>query len=158
MIALFVYIGIRFFLQQHYGIQTWSESRGEFLLFDQINNSISGIWSGLEAGWLLIDLALITMIIKKHWLALSVFVVVIAVQIVAALSVVDITRSMGYLLPSILVAILILVKEKEVNLKTYVMAACFVSLIALNYGVGGKSSIWLFYPLPVLILRLMLGR
>lgn len=158
VIALFVYIGIRFFLQQHYGIQTWSESRGEFLLFDQINNSISGIWSGLEAGWLLIDLALITMIIKKHWLALSVFVVVIAVQIVAALSVVDITRSMGYLLPSILVAILILVKEKEVNLKTYVMAACFVSLIALNYGVGGKSSIWLFYPLPVLILRLMLGR
>ena len=158
VIALFVYIGIRLFLQNHYVIQTWSEARSEFLLFDQINNSVSGIWSGLEAGWLLVCLAIIAMVIKKRWLALSVFVVVIAVQIVAALAVVDITRSMGYLLPSILVAILILFKEQEVNLKTYVMFACFVSLIALNYGVGGKSSIWLFYPLPIQLLRFVMGR
>ena len=158
VIALIIYIGIRLFLQSHYGIQTWSEARSEFLLFDQINNSVMGIWSGLEAGWILVSLATIVMIIKERWLALSVFVGVIAVQVVAALSVVDITRSMGYLLPSLLVAILILVKEKEVNLKTYVVVACFVSLIALNYGVGGKSSIWLFYPLPIQLLRLMMGR
>ena len=158
VIALIIYIGIRLFLQSHYGIQTWSEARSEFLLFDQINNSVMGIWSGLEAGWILVSLATIVMIIKERWLALSVFVGVIAVQVVAALSVVDITRSMGYLLPSLLVAILILVKENEVNLKTYVVVACFVSLIALNYGVGGKSSIWLFYPLPIQLLRLMMGR
>lgn len=158
VIALFVYIGIRLFLQRFYGIQTRSEARSEFLFFDQINNSVMGIWSGLEAGWILVSLATIVMIIKERWLALSVFVGVIAVQVVAALSVVDITRSMGYLLPSLLVAILILVKENEVNLKTYVMVACFVSLIALNYGVGGKSSIWLFYPLPIQLLRLMMGR
>jgi len=158
VVALFVYIGIRLFLQRHYGIETWSEARSEFLLFDQINNSVSGMWSGLEAGWLLIALAIIAMTIKKRWLVLTVFVTVIAVQIVAALAVVDITRSMGYLLPSILVAILILFKEQEVNLKNYVMVACFVSLIALNYGVGGKSSIWLFYPLPIQLLRFVMGR
>lgn len=158
MIALFVYFGIRIFLQQYYGVQTFTEDRSEFFLFDQINNSISGIWSGLEAGWLLVSLAIIAMIIKKRWLALSVFVIVIVTQIIAALAVVDITRSMGYLLPSILVAILILVKEKEVNLEIYVMVACFVSLIALNYGVGGKSSIWLFYPLPIQLIRLIMGR
>jgi len=156
-LTLFLYIIIRQTLANRFQIQTWSESRLEFLLFEQLNNSISGIWSGLEAGWLLVGLALIALAIKRQWFLLSSIIIVITVQVVAALSVVDITRSMGYLLPCLLLAVLILWKVQEKNLLKWIEISAFVSLIAINYGVGGKSSIWMFYPLPVQILRLILG-
>ena len=158
VVGVFTYIGIRLLLQHRFGIETRAEARSEFGLFEHINNSVMGIWSGLEGGWLLVGLAVIALAVKKRWLPLLVFVCVITVQIIGALAVVDITRSMGYLLPCIMVAILTLKTEKEVNLNLYLIVSCFISLVALNYGAGGKSSIWLFYPFPLQLLRFLIGR
>lgn len=156
-ITLPVYILVRFYLAHKFQIQTWSESHSEFLLFDQLNNSISGIWSGLEAGWLLVGLAMLALALKRRWLLLISFIIVISVQVVAALSVVDITRSMGYLLPGLLLAVFVLHEAREKNMLKWVQIAAFASLLAINYGIGGKSSIWMFYPLPAQLLRLILG-
>lgn len=157
VIAMGFYVMIRWLLMSHYQIQTWSESHSEFLLFDQINNSISGMWSGLEAGWILVGLSMVALAIRRRWFILISFLGVVVVQVVAALSVVDITRSMGYLLPAMLLAILILRQSEEKNLLPVVELSALVSLAALNYGVGGKSSAWMFYPFPVQIIRLIFG-
>lgn len=140
-------------LQQRYGIQTWSEAQSEFKFFDQINNFPMGLWCGLEAGWLLIFISNIALIANRRWSTLLLFSFVITVQVVAAMSVVDITRSMGYLIPSLFVALLILVKEKEINLRRLTVIAAITSLIFLNYYAGGKSSIWFNYPLPIQVVR-----
>ena len=156
LIALLIYVILRLMIQRMFSVQTWSESRGEFLFFDQINNGPMGLWTGLEGGWLLVFLGCVALWLCKKWLVLFSFIGIISIQAVAGLAVVDITRSMGYLLPAVLVALLVLVKEKEIRINSFVMIAALISLLWPAYGAGGNSTIWLFYPFPIQVIRMIL--
>ena len=153
LIAIFLYFAARLILMQTYGLISFNEARAEFQVFNQINNAPMGIWTGLEGGWIIILIALGTLLFKKRVLLLFLFLAVIFAQVIGALAVVDITRSMAYLLPALFVAIAILQKETNDDFQTIYLVSAIISLSWLTYYAGGKSSIWLFYPLPIQIIR-----
>ena len=156
LIATVLYLVIRILLMTSFGLISFNEARGEFELFNQINNAPMGIWTGLEGGWLIVLLALGVLYKQKRSLILLLFAFLISAQIIGALAVVDITRSMAFLLPALFVAILILNRETSDDFSTFYLIAASVSLIWLTYYAGGKSTIWLFYPLPIQVIRMIL--
>jgi len=153
VIAVILYLAARLVLMQDFGLSSFNESTGEFQVFNQINNAPMGLWTGLEGGWLIVILSLWTLISKKRLIILITFLLVIFVQIIGALAVVDITRSMAYLLPALFVAIAILQKETSDDLEIVYLISAVISIGWLTYYAGGKSSIWLVYPLPIQVIR-----
>jgi len=153
MIGLVLYLAARLILMRIYGIRSFTEATGEFQLFNQINNAPMGIWTALEGGWFIVLLALGTLWSKKRYLMFIVFSLLMILQITGALAVVDITRSMAYLLPALFVAVAILEKETNDQLESFYLLSTIVRIGWMTYYAGGKSSIWLFYPLPVQLIR-----
>lgn len=147
----------RIILKHTFGLITWTESKSEFLFFDQVNNIPMGLWTGLEAAWIFILIALAWLIHQKKWLFFIIFTGLILVQAIIAVSIVDITRSMAYLFPSFLIAIAVISHTKKEQLRHLALATALINIIALNYYAGGKSTIWLFYPLPIQVIRWIIG-
>lgn len=153
VISVLIYLMIRMLIMRSFNVISYTELQNEFRLFDQINNGPMGIWTGLEGGWLIVGLALVTLLVKKRWVTLLAVLIIGLTQIIVALSVVDITRSMAYLLPLLFLSVAILNKETNddyVNLSFY---SALISLCLLTYYAGGKSSVWLYYPFPVQVIR-----
>ncbi|MGQ9733306.1 MAG: hypothetical protein ACUVX8_18775 [Candidatus Zipacnadales bacterium] len=132
---------------------------GLFYFLRQINLLPFGIWTGLEGEWLFVLLALLVLFRKRAWSLLLAFGFSILLVIAVSLSVVDITRSMAYLLPALLVALSVLARiESEADLRVYAAVAFLLSLAWPGYYAGGRSTIWWQYPLPIQLLRWVLGR
>jgi hypothetical protein len=111
-----------------------------------------GIWTALEGGWLLVVLAFVALYHRKKWI-LAVYAPMILSLIVVAMSVIDITRSMAYLLPSLPIALSVLASDTPKNLRYVVLTSAIISLLWPTYYAGGKSSIWWQYPLPMQLVR-----
>jgi len=118
-----------------------------------------GTWTGLEGGWLLVVLALLSLLHKRAWRLLSAFALSLLLVVAVSFSVVDITRSMAYVLPALFVALSVLARtESEADLRSYTAVAFLVSLAWPGYYAGGHSSIWWQYPFPIQMARWVLGR
>lgn len=128
------------------------------VLSDQINNIAVGLWTGLEGLWLILAFAVLLMWRARMRLLALMTVAVAAVVAVVAVSVVDITRSMAYLLPSVALAALVTATMVDRRTLQRLSLVCLaVSTVWPIYYVGGKHSIWMSYPLPVQIVRWVTG-
>lgn len=149
-----LYLGSRFLLAELLGLTTSTGGIGLHLLVDQFNQFPMGSWTALEGGWLLVGVALIAFIHHKGYWPAVLFTLSICGIIAISLSVVDITRSMAYMIPAIFIAIkATAAAETPEKTRQYVVLAGLFSILAVNYYTGGEKTIWWQYPLPLQIMR-----
>ncbi len=153
IIALVITLAFRLVITNLYHVTTYVQANQEFLLLNQINMIPMGLWTGLEAGWAIVLLALLALIRKKQYLILGLFTFFILLQSIVALSIIDITRSMAYLLPAYLLAFRIVIPEIKNDLRLATLYVAILNLFFVNYVAGGKSSIWWIYPFPIQMIR-----
>jgi len=159
IIAYLLYILLRVFLAFRFNLYTTISGFGLQILMDQVNNIPMGIWTGLEGGWIIVISAVLLLLLQRSFLSLSLFVAFMVCVIGVAVSVVDITRSMTYILPAFFIALKILTAtETREEIRRLLLIAWLVSLLWPNYYAGGKHSIWWHYPLPIQVVRWVLGR
>jgi hypothetical protein len=148
------YLVSRYILASYFDLTTATEGVGLNLLVDQLNLFPMGTWTALEGGWLLLILAAILLYRYKAYYHLFLVFIGVGAIIVVSMSVVDITRSMAYMIPVVFIAIKVVaaVEQKDTYLHYFVVAAIF-TLLSANYYAGGEKTIWWQYPLPLQALR-----
>ena len=157
IIAIILYIFIRYQINITYGLELAEYSQYDergWKLLNQINNVPAAIWTGLEGFWIIVALNLILFYRNKNLVPGLVFLITIFSLILLGNSVVDTSRSMLYLFPAVIISMEQISKNSQNNEIRNVLIFCFIiSFIFPSYWVGGKSSIWWQYPMPIQIIR-----
>ena len=157
MIAIILYIFIRYQINVTYGLELAEYSqydKGGWKLLNQINNVPAAIWTGLEGFWIIVALNLILLYRHKNFVPGLIFLITIISLIILGNSVVDTSRSMLYLFPAVIISMEQISKNTQNNEIRNILILCFIiSFVFPSYWVGGKSSIWWQYPMPIQIIR-----
>ena len=158
MIAIILYIFIRYQINVTYGLELAEYSqydKGGWKLLNQINNVPAAIWTGLEGFWIIVALNLILLYRHKNFVPGLIFLITIILLIILGNSVVDTSRSMLYLFPAVIISMKQISKKNTQNNEIRnILILCFIiSFVFPSYWVGGKSSIWWQYPMPIQIIR-----
>ena len=154
------YVVTRLVIASVFSLETSTGGVGLSLFIDQFNQFPMGTWTALEFGWVLVVLSCILLIRFRAFLYVTLYLVALAVIIIVSLSVVDITRSMAYLIPAIFIAIKILATFlPPEKLRHLLLWSSLFTLISANYYAGGEKTIWWQYPLPLQLVRwIVLGK
>jgi len=126
----------------------------------QMSNLPGGVWTALEGNWVLVCIALFLLIRKKDFLQAFAFSLSMVLLVVVAMAVIDITRSMAYLLPAMFIAVLVIRKkgtETPLFLRNAVLLSTVVSFLYPAYYVNGPFQTLWTYPFPLYILRHLFG-
>ncbi|WP_018342421.1 hypothetical protein [Cytophaga aurantiaca] len=154
MSAWIAYFATRYILTTFFGFSTNAGGVGLSLLMNQVNNMPMGIWSALEGNWLLVIAALWIGFKKKKYTLVFFFTGGISLLLLIALSVMDITRSMAYLLPALFLAVALI---KEVELTAYIRKLVVIAMLASflypAYYTADTYYIGWTYPFPIQLLR-----
>jgi hypothetical protein len=153
IMALAIGLIIRVGITEIYHVTTYVQANKEFLLFNQINMIPMGLWTALEAGWIIVLFAILVLIRKRQYIILGLFTLFILIQSIVALSIIDITRSMAYLLPAYILAYRFIIPELKNDLRLTALYIAALNLFFVNYVASGKSSIWWIYPFPIQLVR-----
>ena len=155
--AIILYAFIRYQINTAYGLELAEYSQYDergWKLLNQINNVPAAIWTGLEGFWIIVALNFILLYKNKNFLPGLTLIFTIITLIVLGNSVIDTSRSMLYLFPAVVISMEQISKNfpnKEIR---NILILCFIiSFIFPSYWVGGKSSIWWQYPMPIQIIR-----
>ena len=147
-------LATRLWYVRAFGIAMNYEGSGFGILANQINMIPMGIWTALEGGWLMVVGAALVLLQQKRRWEVALFVTFLAVLLLVAMGTVDVSRSTAYCLPAIFVSLAALRRTESLDgLWKLAVVACAVSLFWPGYYAGGKSTIWLVYPLPVQVFR-----
>ena len=156
LVGLFSYILLRLwiYLEYHINIQEILQMSNGWILLGQINNIPLALWTGLEGFWLIIFISVYILIKNKDFIPASIYIFTIVVLAIAGNSVTDSTRSIMYIFPATIIGVKIISDNTDKNeVRNILLLTLFFSFIWPSYGVGGKSSIWWQYPLPLQMLR-----
>ncbi|MAV58478.1 MAG: hypothetical protein CMG07_00815 [Candidatus Marinimicrobia bacterium] len=155
--AIILYMFIRYQINVTYGLELAEYSQYDergWKLLNQINNVPAAIWTGLEGFWIIVALNLILLFKHKNFLPGLAFLITIISLIVLGNSVIDTSRSMLYLFPAVIISMEQISKNTPNNEIRNILILCFIiSFIFPSYWVGGKSSIWWQYPMPIQLIR-----
>lgn len=144
----------RWYYLTQYAIPHRFDGNGIRVLLNQINMIPMGLWTAFEGGWLLLPLALLILYRQRQYVVAILFVLALSGLLLVSLSVVDVSRTTAYCLPAVFVCLALLSRtESPDTVWRLCCVACLISLLWPAYYVGGKSSIWWQYPLPLQILR-----
>ena len=152
--AWVAYFVTRYILSAFFGFTTNAGGVGISLLINQINNLPLGVWSALEGNWLLVLAALWIACKKKKYTFVFLYAGGIALLLIVAMAVLDITRSMAYLLPAMFLAVA-LIKETEPagTMRKIVALAMLVSFVYPAYYTADVYYNGWTYPFPLQLLR-----
>ena len=157
IIGMALYLITRYIITTKYGLKMQDVHDLGLVgwkFLDQINNIPIAIWTALEGLWLLPVTCIILTFNNKNWDFNIFYVGTLIFFFIMGNSVVDTTRSLIYLFPSTIVAMKIISnKFSKRDIRHLLMICLLICFIWPAYGVGGKSSIWWQYPLPMQILR-----
>lgn len=131
---------------------------GSTYVKEQISILPVGAWTGLEGMWLFVALAgVVLWKVRERFLALA-YLGLIGLFALACISVVDVTRSMAYLLPAGFVGVAVVARFCERDLLRHTSYASFALTAAWPlYYAGGAFTLYWIYPLPLAILRRLAG-
>jgi hypothetical protein len=154
-LAWLAYFAGRYYLVERLGLNADSGGVGFSVLANQLNNLPMGIWTGLEGAWILVVLGMIGLWLRKDYLVLGLQGLAVTAVIVVAMSVMDITRSMAYILPVLFLSVKQLNEtETKQTVRSLLFTAFLVSFLWPSYYAGGKEAIWWHSPpLPIQIIR-----
>lgn len=158
-LGILLHLASRFLYAAWAGLPHRFDGNGLEVLLSQINNAPMGVWSGLEGGWLAVAGAVIVAWSRGQRLWSLVCLGAIGLVLAVSLAVVDISRTTAFLLPVLFAALAILrASEREESFRRLVFLSAAISVLWPMYYVGGKSTIWWVYPLPMQLIRLATGR
>ena len=158
VLAWIAYFVVRYLLTITFGFRTSTAGTGLYILTQQINNYPLGLWSAFEGNWLLISASVVILFRQKRFVFLGSYLMSIFIIILVAFAVVDITRSMSYMIPALFISLLLIKKvEHKRTMQKIVFVATMISFIyPAYYTAGDYYNIW-NYPFPLQILRYFFG-
>jgi hypothetical protein len=158
LVGVGIYLGMRLYFQKNFGLHTPMTGVSLSTLLSQVNMLFFGLWSGFEGVWLLVIGALWAFLRHKQYLALVLFVLLGLPSLIGAFIVLDITRSLSYLLPWVLIGLYV-VKENEGDafLTKLLWLALGISFLVPTYFAEGafriEGSSPIFFKLAELLIR-----
>jgi hypothetical protein len=155
VVAAVVYLGARLSLVQYAGLRT--SSGGTNLLMNQVNMIFFGMWTGLKGMWLVVVQSLLILLVDRRWFFLGAYGASILVVVAIALSVFDVTRSMGYLLPAVFISLCIVARSEGPLILRYSLLAALVVSLFPTYHAAGRNRIGLYYPFPARVFKVVGG-
>jgi hypothetical protein len=146
----------RFALEKFAGLTSSQEGLTfEYFLFN-FDFWHPGIWLALKGGWLLVGIALLSLCQRRQWLPLAAFASMTLLTLAGGLLVEDVMRSIAYVFPAFLIALMIVAAHEKIRwLRFYCLAAFLISLAAGNYNVWCGQITW-FKPLAASALHSLL--
>jgi len=155
VVAAFVaYAGTRAYLTAAHSLVFTTGGVGPAVLRQQLNVIPLGIWTGLGGGWLIVGRSFLELWGQKRGVLTAGFLSLLGLMIIGSLSVIDVTRSMAYCLPAVLVGLRVLSQSQPAkNIERLAALSAAVSFIAPTYYIEGSMGRWWLYPLPVQLVR-----
>ncbi|MDD3151157.1 MAG: hypothetical protein PHV68_10055 [Candidatus Gastranaerophilales bacterium] len=141
--AWILYAACRILLMNIYGLKTATGDVGFHLILNQIHYLPISLWTALEGLWLLVILAIAILFHKKKYIFLMMFLSSLAVITLVALAVLDVTRSLAYMLPGLFISMKALKGNTDYDWGIILLSILFISLLCPNFYVCGNDCfIW----------------
>lgn len=151
ILALLFYGGGRYLLTMYFGLQTPAKGIGLEVLMNATDALGLGLWSALEGFWLLLIVCYIFLFRQKKYVVALSISLVIAVIMLIAYSVEDITKSAGYMFPVIFIAVAILFETiSKIDLRRLLLLCAIVCFLFPSYYYASHNHIAVWYK-PVFI-------
>ncbi|HEY5731601.1 MAG TPA: hypothetical protein VIS72_16250, partial [Anaerolineales bacterium] len=152
----------RYYIAHKYGLIMEDQNAvlvtGQLKIIGFINNIPMAIWTALEGLWLVIVVAILSLW-RRNRLAFWLYILPIAFMIFLGASVNDMTRSMAYIFPAVFIGFLVMWSDLTSDqLRDFSLLVFAICLFWPAYSAGGKSTVWWHYPLPMQIIRWVIGR
>lgn len=156
-IAVLAYFVTRLALGAAFGLETRTPGVTYYLsLFvEQLNNFALGAWTVLEGFWILVGLALVAAIMRRAWWWIALQLAGILGVAIFAVSVQDITRSMGYMFPALFTAVRMLRVSDQLNFLRAVTLLSALLCLFPTYYASEKYGATMFWPLPLQLIRVL---
>lgn len=155
------YFAVRYLLIHTYHFKTVvGNNLGVNCFISQMSNLPGGTWTALEGNWILVILALWILIKSKAWFPALALKLSVVLLIVVAMAVIDITRSMAFILPALFIAIFVIRKlgnESLLTLRKTILLSATISFLYPAYYINGPFQTLWTYPFPLYILRHLFG-
>ena len=146
----------RVFITIRYNLEQPSNFGGNHFS-DGLNLLPIGLWTGLEGLWLVVAAGAAALVRQRRLGGLVALLAGLTAVGIGGIAVVDITRSMAYLLPASLVSIAALARFSPESLTVLSRTALFLSLVWPVYYAGGTKTVYWIYPLPLQLVRHLTG-
>jgi hypothetical protein len=149
------YVATRIWLAHVWALPTSLGGTGVAVLLHNLHIVPLGVWAGLGGSWILVACALTILAARRRYLEFAALLLGIGLVTASALVVEDLTRSMAYALPAVLVALNVLVRyETPHTVERIAQAAALVCVLMPTWFVQSGDASWML-PLPVQLLRLL---
>lgn len=149
------YLGLRFYLSQAYQLSTPSEGVGLPVLKAQLSSAWLSAWGALEGLWLIVLSAFVFWIRDKQTSRALLTAGALGLVMLAGLSVMDISRSMAYTFPVVLVALPVWLKhETGIERRQVALLALLLSFAYPAYVIGDFNRVIWQLPMPLQLLRM----
>ncbi len=126
--TVLLYISVRWYLVNNYGFV--NQLAGTGTIASTIDYAGMALWQAFEGYWLLIALALYGLYIKKQYAIMLIFIVINMCIFFIGMNVMDITRSIAYIFPAIIIAFFIIKDQFDLKqmkqLMLIVLLFCFM--------------------------------
>lgn len=155
-LAIVITLGLRYWLTREHGFVLPVSADGcvgftRFLKAERLFRLPIGIWSPLKLHWLLLGLAGICLGLHRRFALLVLSGLAVLASICVALAVVDITRSLNYVFPAVILSVGIVAKASQQRFMLGLAVVLLVlSILVPSYFVMTGAD-WLL-PLPVKML------
>ena len=145
----FIYFSIRTFLANFFGLQTSTGGVDFKTMSLNLNFAPLSIWQAFEGGWIVV-LIFISSIFYSHRFFLILLLGQLLIILFIAFLVFDVTRSLVYLYPLLIIAIVFLNKNilHRKKIEYYTFLAMIISFLYPSYCSAGDTNNWLL-PLPL---------
>lgn len=151
--ALAGYAGVRLYLSYRFGLGTAQDPWIQTFV-SQLHLLPIGLWTALEGGWILVTAAVVDLFVKVRRSPAAWFLLAICPLGFLGIAVLDVTRSMAYLIPAIFVAVKVLrVYESPNRLRQLCLIAAMVSVVCPSYYVDNYNEVEWMLPLPFALVR-----
>lgn len=124
LITLLLYLVTRWILVNYFGFV--NQFAGTNTLIYTINYAGIAFWQAFEGFWFLIVLAILALYNQKKYAVALIFLILNALIFSIGMSVMDITRSIAYVFPSIIISLYILKDYFEYHKLKQVMLICLL--------------------------------
>ena len=150
------YVASRIWLAHVWALHTTMGGVGIAPFLRNLHIAPLGVWAGLGGSWILVACALTILAARRRHLEFSALLLGIGLVTASALVVEDLTRSMAYALPAVLVALNVLAKyETPRTVARIVQTTALVCVLVPTWFVQSGDATWML-PLPLQLLRLLL--
>lgn len=151
ILALLFYTIGRFLLMKFSNLSIPFKEVGLDVLFNATGAMGLGLWSALEGFWLLIIVCLIFLITQNKFSVAFSLIGMLAVIMLAAFSVHDITKSAGYIFPIIFITVSILAEKfSQIDLGKILLMCAVVCFLFPSYYYASHDHIAVWYK-PVFV-------